>query len=209
MAASDAAAGDRHGVTRGLVLCGAVAGPFYLAVGLAQALTRPGFDFAKHPLSVLANGPGGWMQTANFAITGLLIVAGAVGIGRVLGPRSRLLTWPLIVHGLCVATAAFFPADPVDGFPPGTPQGMPTAISTTGLLHFAAGGLGFLFLGLAGILGAVALRGRGGGLALASLISGLVVLVGFFGGMVLGVAGIWTAVVVGYVWLTALSLRVR
>jgi hypothetical protein len=207
---SDAVAGDRDAVTRTLLLCGAVAGPLYLAVGLAQALTREGFDLAKHPLSVLANGPGGWVQTANFAITGLLIVAAAIGFARTLGPKSRTLTWPLAGHGLAVFAAAFLPADPVDGFPPGTPQGMPTAISTTGLAHFAAGGLAFLLLGLSGLFAAALLRRRGArGLAALSLLSGLIVLVGFFGGIALGVAGIWAAVVVGYAWLTVLSLRLR
>ena len=37
-----------------LLLWGVVAGPFYLTVGLAQALLREGFDLARHPLSVLA-----------------------------------------------------------------------------------------------------------------------------------------------------------
>jgi hypothetical protein len=189
-----------------------VAGPFYLAIGLAQALTREGFDLARHPLSVLSNGPGGWIQTANFALTGLLVVAAAIGLARALGPRSHLLTWPLAGHGLAVFTATFFPADPMDGFPPGTPQGIPTTISSTGLAHFAAGGLGFLLLGLAGVLGALVLGRRGaGGLAALSLLSGLVVLLGFFGGMALplGVAGIWAAVVVGYAWLSVLSFRLR
>ena len=53
-------------------------GPFYLAVGLIQALLRDGFDLARHPLSVLANGPGGWVQTANFVLTGLMVLAAAV-----------------------------------------------------------------------------------------------------------------------------------
>ena len=51
-----------------------LAGPFYLALGLIQALVRDGFDFARHPLSVLANCPGGWVQTANFVLTGVLVV---------------------------------------------------------------------------------------------------------------------------------------
>ena len=72
-----------------LLRCGVVAGPFYLAVGLMQAFLRDGFDFARHPLSVLANGPGGWIQTANFALTGLMVIAAAVGIKRALGPVSR------------------------------------------------------------------------------------------------------------------------
>ena len=74
--------------TQSLLRCGMVAGPFYLTVGVLQGLVRDGFDFARHPLSVLANGPGGWIQTANFVITGALVVATAVGFRRVLGPKS-------------------------------------------------------------------------------------------------------------------------
>jgi hypothetical protein len=54
------------GRTRSLLRCGVVAGPFYLAVGLMQALVRDGFDVARHSLRVLSNGSGGWIQTANF-----------------------------------------------------------------------------------------------------------------------------------------------
>ena len=88
-----------------------LAGPFYLAVGLT------------HPLSVLANGPGGWVQTANFVLTGLMVLAAAAGFGRVLGPKSRGVTWSLGAFGVAMIVAAVFPADPVDGFPPGTPEG--------------------------------------------------------------------------------------
>ena len=70
-------------VTRSLLGYGVLAGPFYLAVGLIQACVREGFAFSRHPLSVLANGPGGWVQTANFAITGLMVIAAIVAIGLV------------------------------------------------------------------------------------------------------------------------------
>ncbi len=45
-------------VTRSLLGYGVLVGPFYLAVGLIQAALRQGFDIKRHPLSVLANGPG-------------------------------------------------------------------------------------------------------------------------------------------------------
>ena len=46
-------------------------------------------------------------------------------------------------------------------------------------------------------------------LAALSLVSGLTVAVGFFGGMMLpiGIIGIWIAVVVGWIWLSVVSLR--
>ena len=111
--------------TRALLRCGMVAGPFYLAVGLIQARLREGFDLARHPLSVLAVGPGGWIQTANFVITGLMVIAAAVGFGRALAWKPRALTWFLAGFGLCMIVAAIFPSDPMDGFPPGTPEGHP------------------------------------------------------------------------------------
>ena len=202
-------AADAADTTRALLRCGVAAGPFYLAVGLAQALVRDGFDFARHPLSVLANGPGGWVQTANFLLSGLMVIAAAVGIWRVLKPKARATTWLLGGYGAAMIMAAIFPADPVDGFPPGTPEGFPTSISTTGLLHFAAGALAFAFLGLGGFAAAWATRRRRmPSLALLSLFSGLAVVLGFFGGMVLpvGILGIWFAVVVGWIWLAVLSL---
>jgi len=199
-------------VTRFLLQCGVGARPFYLAVGLGQAFLREGFVFAKHPLSVLTNGPGGWIQTANFVITGLMVLAVAAGLGRVLGPKSRAVTWFLGGYGMAMVVASMFRADPVDGFPPGTPLGPPTSISTTGLIHFIAGALGFTFLAVSCFVAARAMRRRNASsLALLSLLSGFAVVLGFFGGIFLpvGVWGIWFAVVVGWGWLTIMSLRLN
>jgi hypothetical membrane protein len=212
MAANDTAADQGAALTRSLLAWGVVAGPLYLGLGVIQGLVREGFDFARHPLSVLANGPGGWVQTANFAVTGLMVLAAAAGLARALGPGSRAMTGFLGSYGLAMMAAAVFPADPVDGFPPGTPEGFPTSISTTGLVHFLAGALAFLCLGLSALAAAwTMMRRRMPSLALLSLLSGLTVLVGFFGGLALplGIAGIWAAVVVGWIWLAIMSLRLK
>lgn len=200
-------------ITRILLRCGVLAGPFYLAVGLMQAFTRDGFDLARHPLSLLANGPGGWIQTTNFVLTGLMVVAAAVGIGRALGRKPRVAVWLLGGFGVAMIAAAVFPADPVDGFPPGTPEGFPTSISTTGLLHFIAGALGFALLAASCIATAwMTWRLELRLLATLSLIGGLAVFLGFFGGLFIpgfgpGILGIWFAVVVGWAWLAVVSLR--
>lgn len=199
--------------TRTLLRAGVVAGPLYLAVGLAQALLREGFDFARHPLSVLANGPGGWIQSANFVVTGLLVIAAAIGIRRALGPGTRLFDWFLAAFGVSMLAAAAFPADPVDGFPPGTPEGFPTSISTAGMIHFFAGALGFTALAVSCFLAVRAMQRRGAtSLAIASLVAGLCIALGFFGGPFLGggpvmIAGIWLAVVAGWAWLAAVSMH--
>lgn len=196
---------------RALLRYGMVAGPFYLAIGLAQALVRDGFDLSRHALSHLANGPGGWVQTANFALTGLLVVAAAVGFARALRPGGRVASGLLGAFGVSMIVAAAFPADPVDGFPPGTPEGMPTTVSTTGLVHFMAGGLGFLALALSCVATAFALRRRGTPAAASwlSLLAGIAVIGGFLSPMLFptfgSVGGIWLAVVVGWLWLALTS----
>jgi hypothetical protein len=162
---------------------------------------------------VLANGPGGWVQTANFALTGLMVLAAAAGCARVLRPTSRATAWFLGAFGASMIVAAFFPADPVDGFPVGTPVGPPTSISTTGLIHFIAGMIGFVALGISGLLAARAMSRRGErSLARISLVSGLGVLITFFGGGALsggpiGILGIWLAVIIGWGWLAAISVH--
>jgi hypothetical protein len=200
-------------VTRSLLGWGVVAGPFYLALGLIQAFVRDGFDLSRHALSLLANGPGGWVQTTNFVLTGAMVIAAAVGFARVLRPESRAAGWVLGVYGVSMIAAAIFPADPVDGFPVGTPEGFPTTISTTGLLHFAAGGAGFFALAVSCfVVGRALSRREYRSVARVSFVSGLFVLLGFFGPMAIpgmpgGVAGIWFAVVVGWGWLALTSVH--
>jgi hypothetical protein len=106
--------------------------------------------------------------------------------------------------------AAVFRADPMDGFPIGTPKGPPTSISTPGIIHFAAGGLGFVALGASCLFAARAMGRRNvRSLSRLSLVSGLIILAGFFGGMAIPnsspVLGIWIAVVVGWAWLAVVS----
>lgn len=212
--ATNTSAFDRGAaVTRSLLGYGVIAGSFYLAVGLIQAFVRDGFDFGRHPLSVLANGPGGWAQTTNFALTGLMVLAAAVGFARVLGPKSRATGWFLGAFGASMIAAAVFPADPMDGFPIGTPVGPPTSMSTTGMLHFIFGTLGFTALGISCFVAARAMSRRGApSLARLSLTSGVVVLLAFFGGGAFssssaGIVGIWVAVVAGWAWLAVMSLH--
>jgi hypothetical protein len=200
-------------LTRSLLGYGVLAGPFYLAVGLVQALVREGFDFSRHPLSVLANGPGGWVQTANFLLSGAMVLAAAVGFARALRPHSRAAGWILGCFGLSMVVAAIFRADPVDGFPVGTPPGVPTSVSTTGMLHFAAGGIGFLALTVSCFVVAVALsRRKERAMARISFLCGAAAAAGFFGPVAFssstnGIAGIWLGVVVGFAWLALTSLH--
>lgn len=201
-------------VTRSLLAYGVIAGPFYLVVGLAQALTRDGFDVAHHDLSLLANGPWGWIQVANLVLTGLMTIAAAVGVRRALGHRGSGSWGPRLVglYGVALVAAGVFVADPMSGFPPGAPD-RPADLSWHGLLHLISGALGFIVL----VAACFALAGRrlGGGRAwwaTYSRITGVIVLVGFAGvatgsSSPVAVLGLWVGVVAGWIWLAMLSIQ--
>jgi hypothetical membrane protein len=165
--------------TRALLAGGAVAGPLFIIVGLLQAVTRDGFDLRRHPLSLLSNGDLGWIQIANFVVTGLLFAAAAVGMRRVMHP-GRGGTWgPLLVGvvGVGMVAAGVFVADPADGFPPGTPPGRPDTLSWHSALHFLVAGLAYLSLIAASFVFARRFAGLGQrGWAWYSLATGVVFL---------------------------------
>jgi hypothetical protein len=80
------------------------------------------------------------------------------------------------------------------------------------MLHFAAGGLGFVCLAISCLVATRAFSRRNErSLARLSLLCGVIILVGFFGGMAVPnsspVLGIWIAVVVGWAWLAITSHR--
>lgn len=139
-------------ITRSLLGYGVIAGPIYLVVSLVQAATRDGFDITRHEWSLLANGPMGWIQITNLLLTGLMTIAGSVGIHRSLpaGPGSTWGPRLLGLYGAGFATAGVFLADPTDGFPVGTPAGRNTDISWHGGLHLLCASIGFIGLVLAG-----------------------------------------------------------
>jgi hypothetical membrane protein len=209
MSASESAFEPSTPTIRSLLRCGVVVGALYLAVGVIQGFVREGFDFRRHALSHLANGPGGWVQTANLAVSGLLVIGAAIGIARVL--QSRAAGWLIGCFGAGMILASIFPTDPVDGFPPGTPLGVPTTMSTSALIHLASGGIGFLTLAAACFVVARAMsRRKQQSMARLSFVSGLAILVGFFSPIAIpaaAVAGIWFAVVVGWAWLALTSMR--
>jgi hypothetical protein len=119
-------------------------------VAFAQVFTRDGFDLRRHPLSLLSLGDLGWIQIANFVITGALYLAGAVGMRRAM-PAGRGRVWgPRLIglFGVLLVWAGVFVADPAYGFPPGTPAGA-AGTSWHGLVHNIAPGFAFLVLAAA------------------------------------------------------------
>lgn len=168
-------------VTKSLLGYGVIAGPVYVVVALAQALTRQGFDPARHQWSLLSNGGPGWIQIANFVVTGSMVIAFAVGLQRALRPGIGARWAPRLIgaYGASLIAAGVFRADPALGFPAGTPDG-PGPVSWHGLLHFAAGGVGFSCLAIGCFVIARRLSAEGSrGLAIFSRVTGIAFLATF------------------------------
>lgn len=133
--------------TNALLTCGLIAGPLWVVVVVIQMIARPGFDISRHAASVLSLGDLGWIQIANFIVSGALVVAGAIGMRQALHPGRAGIWGPILIglYGLGLVAAGMFPPDPMNGFPPGTPD-VPGQMSRHGLLHFVAAAVGFLSL---------------------------------------------------------------
>jgi hypothetical protein len=210
--ASTTACDPADSLTKSLLGYGVIAGPIYVTVSLAQALTREGFDLSRHAWSQLSNGDLGWLQITNFVLVGVMTVAGAIGLGRAL--RGGLgATWAarlLAVYGVSLIAAGAFRADPGGGFPVGSPT--EAVISWHGMVHFLAGGVGFLaFFGACLVVARRYAAEHRPGWALFSRIAGVWLLVAFVGvaagaGASVTILAFVTAVILAWTWLTAAAL---
>lgn len=145
----------RSNLTRRLLAAGILAGPLALAVDFTLALTREGFELQRHASSQLALGDGGWMQSLNFLVAGLLMGAFTLGLHRALQgqPGGRWAPWLMAVFALSHVGVGLFSTDPAFGFPPGpdTPPGLPAydQASFHAVLHSLFGFVGFIALAAA------------------------------------------------------------
>ncbi|MGH3650031.1 MAG: DUF998 domain-containing protein [Acidimicrobiia bacterium] len=200
-------------VTRSLLGWGVVAGIFYLIVGVTHALLRDGFSFPDHPLSLLMLGDFGWVQRTNLILSGLMVVAAAIGFKRAMKPdrRGTRTGVALGIYGLALIGAGIFAPDPVAGFPESSSTAQAT---TSGVLHLAFGGIGFIALATATLFMAGWFSDRGEtSQATRSRLTGFVILLGFLGGAALatstvGVTLLWVAVLAGWSWLTVTSVHI-
>lgn len=200
----------RH--SRLLLACGVAAGPLFVGSTLTQAATREGFDMRRHAASLLSNGDLGWIQTLTFLLTGVLVTAAAIGLGRALrtgahggwGPRL------LVVYGLSFLAAGVFPADPTLGFPAGTPQGTGT-ITAMGVGHMVSGLVGFLAVIIAaGLVARLQLHAghtRRGVFSAATAGGFLLAVLGIMSGSGSASAavtlGFWAAIACSFAWLAS------
>jgi heme A synthase len=198
-------------ITRSLLGYGVIAGPFYVLVALGQALIRPGFDPLHDDVSLLSNGSLGWIQIANFVLTGAFVAAFAAGMART--GVSRWAPRLIAAYGVALIAAGIFVADPMNGFPAGAPAGRPDTITLHGMLHIVAAGIGFLCLIAACIVMArrfAAERRRGW--AVYSVVTGAAFLVAFGAvasgsGSAIVVLGFWAALILVWSWMAAVAIH--
>jgi hypothetical protein len=204
--------------TRRLLRCGVIAGPVFAAVFLLEGAGRDGYRPLRHPVSSLALGPRGWIQTGNFAVAGTLFLAGAAGLARAGDPAASRAAPALVsAAGAGLIGSAVFATDPVSGYPPGTPDalthptcagvahnlaavpvfvGLPAAALASGWRSWRAGqhrfGL-YSMVTAVTMLATAALAGAGFGQS-----PGLIT----FGGLFQR-----ASIITGFAWLTALSAQ--
>jgi hypothetical membrane protein len=119
------------------LLAGGVAGPLlFVVVFLVEGVLRADYNPVRQPVSSLSIGPSGWVQVANFVVTGLLLLAFAVGLRPVVRRLGGGIWAPLLLAlvGLGLIGAGIFVTDPLGGYPPGTPLA-PENPTTSGTLH--------------------------------------------------------------------------
>lgn len=208
-------------LSRAFLLCGAIGGPLFVIAFLIEGAARADYDPIRHPVSSLSLGPSGWTQIANFVVTGLLMLLFASGLCQTLRASGRPSTWgPLLIgaYAIGLVGAGVFVADPVSGYPPGTPgQGVHT---WHGNLHDFPFSL-MVFAALAASCFVFTRRFAGWGQrgwAVYSAVTGVLIVIGFgLSGQAFsqaeGIAEIGgllqrLTIVVGWGWLTLLALHV-
>lgn len=204
---------------RGLLYCGLAAGPVFVTIFLAEGAIREGYRPSRHPVSSLALGPRGQVQTANFAVTGTLVLAGAAGLRHAADPAlsSRAGRALIGAAGAGLIAAAVFATDPVSGYPPGTPGAL-TQPTRAGMIHNLAAVPVFLGLPAAAITcsrQSIRAGHRGFGLYCAATATTMLATTALAGAgfnqspRLVNLAGLFqrASIVTGFGWLTTISAR--
>jgi hypothetical protein len=129
---------ERAGLTRLLLLGGAVGPPLFVIVALIEGATRPGYNPIRNYVSDLAMSSQGWVQVVNFIVCGVLCLAFAVGFRRAVGDGCliNVATILFVLFSLGLIVAGLFTTDPHLDYPPGVPAGRTTP---HGAIHGLAG----------------------------------------------------------------------
>jgi len=196
-------------LNRILLTCGVASTPVFYALAALQLVLRPGYDIRTQPISFLALGELGWIQVANFLVTGALALAGALGLRRALRGQRGGTAGPILtgLYGIGMIGAGLFGPDPLPA-PGQAPQ-----LSATGAVHMVAFLVSFLSLIAACFVFArrfsvVGKRGWALYSMATALLAPVLVVVGMavptWAGVIVGGAGL-----VLFGWLSLVALEIR
>jgi Protein of unknown function (DUF998) len=101
-----------------LFVFGTVGPTIFAAVYLVAGATRPGYDAWRQPISSLMEGPGGWVQQANFVLLGVFTLGVAVVWRRILRGGVCATWYPIArgVEGVSLTAIGFSLTDPLHTF---------------------------------------------------------------------------------------------
>jgi hypothetical protein len=105
--------------TKVLLACGTIGPPLFILAFLIEGATRSDYNPLRHPVSSLSIGEFGWIQAANFIITGMLFLFFAIGLRRVLQSSIGEFWGALLIGlvGIGLIGAGIFTTDPLFGYP--------------------------------------------------------------------------------------------
>ncbi|CAN5333862.1 hypothetical protein BH09ACT1_BH09ACT1_12780 [soil metagenome] len=180
-----------------------IAGPIYVLASVIDGATRAGFSFTSDSWSILSLGSRGWIHVVVFILTGLMVVAAAIAFRRHLAPKPGRTAWAFLAfYGVMLILVGICRPDATGGDP-----------TAHGILHLAAGGLGFIAFAISTFIVARRfLRQSNSGWAWFSIAAGVLLLVGFIaiasGTSTSVTVLLFTAtVILSWVWLSLVSLR--
>ncbi|MGI5272372.1 DUF998 domain-containing protein [Nonomuraea sp. CA-218870] len=192
-------------------------GPFaaalFIAVATVEAVSRPAFDLTRHAISMLSLGDRGWLMAATFVISGIAVIALAIGLRGARAGRAVTVAGPILigVFGAGLVLAGIFPAPAGLGFPEGTPLDLQPVMTTTAIMHAVAFNLAF-----GSLIAATFVFGRAYGREhsrlwqAASIATGVALPVLIVSGMAVliptGVA-FYAAAILAWLWLAAIALE--
>jgi hypothetical protein len=164
------------GTNRWVLWCGVIGPILFVATFLVEGATRQDYDPARVFVSQLSLGDLGWLQIANFVVSGSLIALFAIGLHAALLSGSESRWGPILVAavGLGLVVAGVFVTDPALGYPPGTSSGLTPQPSWHGSIHLLGALLVFGGLPIACFLFSRRFRASGDGTwATYSAVSGI------------------------------------
>jgi hypothetical protein len=109
--------------------------PLFIGTALVEGRRRRDYSARRQPVSALALGEAGWIQTTNFVVGGALTCLFATGLRRARSSYAPPVA-PIVLGaaGLGLIGAAIWVTDPVKGYPPGVRDRM-VQRTRTGVIH--------------------------------------------------------------------------